>query len=109
VLFDDLDNPMGARVDQNRVAVHDRVAIIPGAIFWWHVVIGYAFFRQHCADANVLTILIGRATLLDDIAVKARTLVDAENPVHAANHPADHAADDRANWTGCSFAFPRAG
>ena len=107
VLFDDLDDPVGAGIDQNRAAVHDRVAIIPGAVFRRHVVIGDALFRQNCANPDVLTILIGRATLLDDITVKAWALVHAKNPVHAAHHPADHAADDRANWTRCSFAFPR--
>ncbi len=33
MLLDDLDDPVGAGVDQNRAAVHDRIAIIPGAIF----------------------------------------------------------------------------
>src|SRR4051812_33299626 len=32
-LLDNLDNATGARFDQNRTAVHDRVAIVPRAVF----------------------------------------------------------------------------
>src|SRR5665647_3620244 len=59
-LLDDLDNPAAARFDQNRAAIHDRIAILPGgAVFRRHVVIGDAFLRQNRADADVLAILIG--------------------------------------------------
>src|SRR4051812_27376859 len=79
VLLDDLDNAAAARLDQNRAAVHDRVAIFPRAIFSRHLVIGNALFRQHGADPDILAVLIGRASLLDDIAAEAGTLVDAQN------------------------------
>jgi hypothetical protein len=105
VLLDDLDNAVGPRIDQNRTVVHDRVAIIPNAIFRRHIVIGDAFFGQNRADPDVLAILIGRAALLDDIAAKAGTLVHAQNPADATDHPANDAADDGADRTSSSFAF----
>jgi hypothetical protein len=108
VLLDDLDNPAGPRFDQNRAAVYNRVAIIPGAVFRRHVVIGDALFRQNRADADVLAILIGRASLLDNIIAKAGTLVDAEYASDATDHAANDTADDGADRTGCSFAIPRA-
>jgi hypothetical protein len=43
---------------------------------------------------------------LDDIAVKTRTLIDAQNTVHAADHSANNAADDAADRTGGALAFP---
>jgi hypothetical protein len=100
-LLDDLDNPVAARFDQNRAAVHDRVTIIPSAVFRRHVVIGDAVLRQNRANPDILAILIGRAALLDDITAKARTLIDAENPGDST----DHAADDGADRAGCSFAI----
>jgi hypothetical protein len=99
--LDDFDNPVGARVDQDRAVVHDRVSVIPNAIFLWHVVICYAFLRQDCAYPDVLAISIGRAMLFDHITAKARTLIDAENPGYAAND----AADDGTDGAGSSFAF----
>jgi hypothetical protein len=108
VLLDDLDNPACSRFDQNRAAVYNRVAIIPGAVFRRHVVIGDALFRQNRANADVLAILIGRAPLLDNIIAKARTLIDAENPGDATDDAAKDTADDGADRTGCSFAIPRA-
>src|SRR5665647_1501765 len=108
-LLDDLDNPAAARFDQNRAAIHDRIAILPGgAVFRRHVVIGDAFLRQNRANADVFAILIGRASLLDHITAKAGPLVDAENPGHATDHAANHTADDGADRTGGSLAIPRA-
>jgi hypothetical protein len=37
-LLDDFDNPVGARFDQNRAVVHDRVSVVPSAIFRRHIV-----------------------------------------------------------------------
>jgi hypothetical protein len=104
-LLDDLDNPVGARFDQNRAAVHDRVTIIPSAVFRRHVVIGDAVLRQNRANPDILAILIGRAALLDDITAKSRTFVDAENPGDSTDHAANDTADDGADRAGCSFAI----
>jgi hypothetical protein len=106
VLFDDLDNPVGARIDQDRPVVHDGVAIIARAIFRRYFVIGDTFLRQHRADSDLLAILIGRATLLDGITAKAGAFIDAENSGDAADHAANYATDDGADRTGCSFAIP---
>src|SRR6202453_3492238 len=103
-LLDDLDDPAAARLDQNRAAVHDRVAIIPYAIFRRHVIIRDAGFRQNRADPDRLVIFIGRSALLDHIAVKAGTLIDAEHPGDAAHHAADDTADHGAHRTGRAFA-----
>jgi hypothetical protein len=96
---------VGSRVDQNRAVVHDRVAIVPYAIFRRHIVIGDARIGQNRADPDVLVISIGRAALLDDITVKARSLVDAENPVNSSDHAANDAADHGADRTGRSLAL----
>src|SRR5947209_7674302 len=71
-LLDDLDHPVRAGIDQNRPVVHDRIAVLPRAIFRRHVVIGYALLGQDGADPDVLAIAVGWAVLLDHIAVEAR-------------------------------------
>src|SRR5665213_1530076 len=109
VLLDDLDDAAGARLDQDRATVHDRVAIFTrGGVFRRHVVIGDALLGEHRANPNILAVLIGRAALLDDIAVEARAVIDAENAVDATDHPANDAADHGADRTGRPFAFARA-
>src|SRR6188768_1304691 len=100
LLLDDLDDPSAARLDQNRAAVDDRVAVIANAIFLRYVVIGDAFFRQDGADPQIFAVLIRRAALFDDVTAEARTLVDAEDAVHAA----DDTTDDPADRTGGPFA-----
>jgi hypothetical protein len=105
VLLDDFDDPAAARFDQNRAAVYDGVTIFPRAIFRRHIVIGDTFLRQNRANSHVLAILVGRAMLLDNIAVKAGTLVDAQNPGYATDHSADDAANDGTDRTGCSVAI----
>ena len=104
-LLDDFDNPAGTRFDQNRAAIYNRVPIFPGAVFRRHVVIGDAFFRQNRANSDVLAILIGRASLLDNITAKAGTLIDAEDSSYATDHAANDTADDGTDGTGCSFAI----
>lgn len=106
-LLDDLDNPVGTRVDQHRAVVHDGVTIIADAIFGWDVIIGDAFVGQHRADAHVIGITVGRDVPLDDIAVKAWPLIDAENPGNAAHHTSDDAADNGSDRTGGAFAISR--
>jgi hypothetical protein len=107
VLLDDLDDPAGTWFDQNRAAIHNRVAIIPCAVFRRHVVIGHAVFGQNGADADVFTIFIGRVPPLDDIIVKAGAVIDAENAAHSTNHAANDTADHGAERTGGSFAISR--
>ena len=103
-LLDDLDNAAGARIDQNRAAVHNRITIIPSTIFRRYIVVVDALIRQHSANSDVLTILIGRAVLLGCVIAKARTLLDAENPGDATEHPANDTADHGADSTGGPFA-----
>src|SRR4051812_3368461 len=89
---------MCARFNQHRAAVHNGVAIVPHAIFRWHLVIGHAGFRQHGADPDFLAIGVGRPSLLDDIAANPRALIDAQPPGDAAAHTADGAADHGTDW-----------
>jgi len=102
-LFEDLDDPVGARFDQNRTAVHDGVAIIPNAIFRRHFIIGDALFRQYRADPDRFIIFVGRPALLDHIAMKAGTLIAPQNPFHATHHAADDTADHGTDRTGGAF------
>src|ERR1019366_9691801 len=102
-LLEDLDDPVGARFDQNRAAVHDGVAIIPNAIFRRHLVIGDALFRQNRADPDRLVIFVGRTALLEHIAVKAGTLIDTEHPGNATHHAAHDTADHGTVRTGGAF------
>jgi hypothetical protein len=104
-LLDDLDDPVGARIDQYGTVVHDRIAIVAYAIFRWHIVISDAFLGQNCADPDVLVILIGRAMLLDCVTAKARALIDAKDPVDATDDTANDSADDGSEGAGGSFAF----
>jgi hypothetical protein len=108
VLFDDLHNPVGARFDQDSAAVHHRVTIVPNAIFRRHIIIGDTFLRQNCANPDILAILIGRVTPLNDIIVEAGTLIDAQNAGYPADHTANDAADNGTDRTRGSFAFSRA-
>src|SRR4051794_36417631 len=62
-LLDDFDNPVAARLDQDGTAVHHGVAVIARAIFGRHLVIGYAFFRQHRADADAPDVPHGVAVI----------------------------------------------
>ena len=82
--------------------------MLANAVFLRHVVIGDAVFRQHDADPDVFAILIGRAALLDHVAAKARTLVDAQNAGNAADHAANDAADHGADRTGGPLTVARA-
>ena len=45
-LFDDLDHPMGAPIDQNRLIVDDGVTILGHAVFLRPVEIGHAAARH---------------------------------------------------------------
>jgi hypothetical protein len=96
---------MGARIDQNRAVIHDRVAVIMDAIFRRHVIIGNAGFGKNGANPDIFAVVIGGAALLDDVAMKTGALIDAENPGDAANHATDDTADYRADRACGAFAF----
>jgi hypothetical protein len=108
LLFNDLDDPSAAWLNQNCAAIYDRVAVFPNAIFLRYVVIRDAFFRQDGANPQILPILIGWAPLLDDIAAKTWTLVDAQDAVDAAHDTTNHTADDRSHRTSRPFTLPGA-
>ena len=105
VLLDDLDNPAAARFDQNSAAIHNRITIVTSAVFRRYLVIADAFLRQNRANSDLLAILIGRATLLDNVGMKAGAFIDAENPGDSTDHAANDAADDGTDGTGGSFAI----
>ena len=105
VLFDDFDDPVGTRIDQNGTVVHDGVTIFADAIFRRHIVIGDALLGQNGADPNVLVIPIRRMMLFDRVAAKARALIDAKDSIDATDHAANNAADDGSDRAGSSFAI----
>ena len=102
-LVDHLNDAAGARLDQNRAAVHDGVAIVVDAVFLRHVIIGDAFLGQHGADANVLAVAVGGTVLFDHVAVEARTFIDAK---HAIAHNKIMVIDGATVITG-SFNFTK--
>jgi hypothetical protein len=65
--IDHLNDATGTRLDQDRLAVHDRVAIRRHAERLRHVVIGHAGFRQHAADHDAIGNREGRNALADDV------------------------------------------
>ena len=103
-LVDDLNDGVGSRIDENRLIVDDRVAISADAVFGRHVVIDDAVRRQDGAGLHRFAVPIGRMMFADDVIVKARTLIDAEQTVDAVGHP----ANDAANRTGGGVSLIRA-
>ena len=51
--FDDFDDPVRARINQNSAAINHCVAVVSSAIFRGHVVIGDAISGKVGADPHV--------------------------------------------------------
>src|ERR1700742_756968 len=96
---------MRTRVDENRSAIDDRVAIIANTVFWRNVVVGYPIAGQVCADPYVTVVRVRWNMPLDDVAVKTRPLVDSEYAVHTADNAADGTTDNSTNRACCPFTF----
>ena len=85
---------MAHRVNEDRAIVDDCVAIIARhAEFSWdfvigHAVIGHALGGKNGADADLITITIGRMVLAHDIFVEARPLIDPEETGNATGYAA---------------------
>jgi hypothetical protein len=62
-------------------------------------------FGKHRANADLLSICVGRHAFAHDIFAEARTFVDPEYPGNAAGYSANDTADHCANRTGCRAAF----
>src|SRR5580692_2974871 len=86
VLIDDFDDAMRAGIDKHRAAVDHGVAVVMGAVFRWHVVIGYAVAGQVCAHPQIAIIGVGWMVPFDNVAVEARPLIDTEHTVDAADN-----------------------
>jgi hypothetical protein len=56
--LNDFDDAVCTRVDENRSAVDDRIAMITNPIFRRNVIVGYAIARKICAHPNVTVIRI---------------------------------------------------
>jgi hypothetical protein len=52
-LFDDFDDPVCARVDQDRAPINDRIAVVTNAVFWRHVVVGHPVSGKVRADSHI--------------------------------------------------------
>src|SRR5215207_2634852 len=72
--IDHLNDATRTRLDQYRLAVHDRVAIGRHAERLRHVVIGYAGFRQHPADDYALGNRVVRYAFTHDVFAEGRPL-----------------------------------
>src|SRR5665213_3733124 len=103
--IDDFDHAPRT-VDDNGMMVDHRVAIA-----WPHVIVrrdGVVTDRsigQYNTDAHVTVVFIGRNVLLNDIMVKARIIIDAEEPCYASGDTPDNTATDRTDRTRRRAAF----
>jgi hypothetical protein len=107
LLFDNLDDAAGPRIDQNGATIHDRVSVLAYAILRRHIVIADTLIGEYRANSYIFVILIGRAPLFDDIRAEARPLIDAKDASHSANDAANHATDNCPDGT--RRPFPIAG
>jgi len=108
VLFDDFNDAVRARIDKNRSAVDDGVAIIAHAIFLRNVIVGHANAGQICALPHVAVVRIGRVMPLDHIAMKTRPLIDPEYAIYPTDNTANGSPNDSANRACCPLTFARA-
>ena len=106
LLFNDLDDAPGSRLDENSTTIDDGVPILPHAILGRHFVVLNAGFRQHGANAYIFVIAVGWNMSLDNIGAEARTLVDTKDAGDATSDPANDTSDHSAYRAGCSFAVP---
>ncbi len=107
-LVDDLNDFMRSRVYEDRLIVDDRVTVRPDAVFGRHVVIDDAVHRQDGAGSHRFAILVRPMMLADDVIAKTRTLINAEQTVDAARHPADHTSDHGADRASGGISLIRA-
>jgi hypothetical protein len=100
---------MSPRVNQHRVSVDDRVAVLSGTrIFGWYFIVCHACIREHGTDTKFVAILVRRVMTLDDVAVKPRPIVDTQYAVHTAYDAANDTADNRSHGTGVVLTDARA-
>jgi hypothetical protein len=76
VLFNDFDDAVCARFDQNGVVVHVSVAVAPYVVLGGHVVVRNTW-RKHHADAKIVVIVVRGPSLMFDIFAEARTILNA--------------------------------
>ena len=51
--FNNLDDPMRPRINQDSPAINNRIAVVGSSVFLGHIVIGDALSREIRADPNV--------------------------------------------------------
>ncbi len=96
-LVDDLDDPASCGIDQDRLIVDDRIPIAVQTVLRRHIIILNPVRWQNDARANLVAVAIRGMMLVNDIFVKARTLIDAEQTVDAACHAANDPSNDAPN------------
>jgi hypothetical protein len=107
LLFDDFNYPMGAGIHQDGTVIHDRVAIVADAILGRHVVVCHTGLGQYRADADILAVTVRGIMTLGDIAMEPRSLIDAQDAIHAADHASNDASDDGPDGTGRPLSLTR--
>jgi hypothetical protein len=105
-LFDNLHDAACPRFDQNGATVHHGVSVLPHTVFRRDFIISDTLFRENGADPYILTILIGWASLFDDIGAEAGTLVYPKDPRYTAHDAAHDAAYNRPNRASRSLTIP---
>jgi hypothetical protein len=101
--LDNLDDAACSRFDQNCTTVHHGVSTLAYAVFRRHIIVSNAFSRENRTDSYILAILIGWASLFDDIRAEAGTLVYPADLVYTPNHASDYAAYNRPDRASRSF------
>jgi hypothetical protein len=104
-LFEDFNDAVGAGIHEDRPAIDHGIAIIANAVFLRHVVVRDPVAGQVGTHPHIALVGVRRVMPLDDVAVKAGTLIDAEHTIDTADHATDDATDNSADRPGCAFAF----
>src|SRR3954469_5305855 len=94
MLVDDFNDPVRARINQNRTIVHDSVTILGDTILSRHFIVGNAAGRQISANTDFTVISIRRMPLAAYIRTEARPRLVC----NAARCGADRCADNRTGW-----------
>ena len=74
-------------IDQDRLVVDNRIAIIRHAIFGRNLVVGHSFAGKLGAHRDRLVIRVRGTMLLRDVSAEARLLIDAKKTVLPRRRP----------------------
>jgi hypothetical protein len=100
-LIDNLNDCVGARINQHRMSIDDGVAVLSGTrIFRRHFIICHACLREHRTNTKLLAILVRRVMTFGNIAVEPGPIIDTQYTVDAAYDATDDATNNRSHGAG---------